>query len=201
MLPRHCAVPSSTSVGYSKYTNRLESFDYIEISMYIPGTYYRTCFALGLTPWHPPPPRYFVLTLYAKPSMYRPWYQSDTSIIFCISFFFSVCVLSIPILIVSTSDIQQPPYEAMHWLFVADAARAIVCELSRVSHLSFPVGSPCRALKNTSPACVLLSRRLVVNNNLLSRGTIVHGAYGIHKNLFIQPFLLTIVGPINYGPP
>ena len=25
--------------------------------------------------------------------------------------------------------------------------------------------------------------------------------YGIHKNLHIQPFLLTIFGPINYGPP
>ena len=36
---------------------------------------------------------------------------------------------------------------------------------------------------------------------LLLRGTIVNRTYGIHKNLYIQHFLLTIVGPINYGPP
>ena len=33
------------------------------------------------------------------------------------------------------------------------------------------------------------------------RGTIVSRTYGIHKNLYMYPFLLTIFGPINYGPP
>ena len=33
------------------------------------------------------------------------------------------------------------------------------------------------------------------------RGTIVNRTYGIHKNLYIKPFLLAIFGPINYGPP
>ena len=36
---------------------------------------------------------------------------------------------------------------------------------------------------------------------LLLRGTIVNGTYGIHKNLYISPFLLTKFGAINYGPP
>ena len=36
---------------------------------------------------------------------------------------------------------------------------------------------------------------------LLLRGTIVNRTYGIHKNPYIEPFLLTIFGPINYGPP
>ena len=36
---------------------------------------------------------------------------------------------------------------------------------------------------------------------LLLRGTIVDRTCGLHKNLYIQPFLLTVFGPINYGPP
>ena len=36
---------------------------------------------------------------------------------------------------------------------------------------------------------------------ILLRGTIVNRTYGIHKNLYIYPFLLTIFGPINYVPP
>ena len=35
----------------------------------------------------------------------------------------------------------------------------------------------------------------------LLRGTIVNRTYGIHKNHDISPFLLTIFGPITYGPP
>ena len=33
------------------------------------------------------------------------------------------------------------------------------------------------------------------------RGTIVNRTYGTHKNLYIYLFLLTIFGPIYYGPP
>ena len=36
-------------------------------------------------------------------------------------------------------------------------------------------------------------------NTVLLRGTIVHRTYGIHKNPYIYPFLLTTFGPINYG--
>ena len=36
---------------------------------------------------------------------------------------------------------------------------------------------------------------------LLLRGTIVNRTYGTHKNLYVSPFLLTIFGPVNYGPP
>ena len=32
-------------------------------------------------------------------------------------------------------------------------------------------------------------------------GTIVNRTYGTHKNLYISPFLLPILGPIYYGPP
>ena len=35
----------------------------------------------------------------------------------------------------------------------------------------------------------------------LLRGTIVNRTCGSHKNLYIYPFLLTIFGPINNGPP
>ena len=35
----------------------------------------------------------------------------------------------------------------------------------------------------------------------LLRGTIVNRTYGIHKSVHIQTFLLTIFGPINFGPP
>ena len=35
---------------------------------------------------------------------------------------------------------------------------------------------------------------------IILRGTIVNRTYGTHKNLYIYPFLLTIFGPINYGP-
>ena len=35
---------------------------------------------------------------------------------------------------------------------------------------------------------------------LLLRGTIVNRIYGIHKILYVSPFLRTIFGPINYGP-
>ena len=35
----------------------------------------------------------------------------------------------------------------------------------------------------------------------LLRGTTVNRTCRTHKNLYIQPFLLTIFGPINYGPP
>ena len=38
-------------------------------------------------------------------------------------------------------------------------------------------------------------------DSILLRGTIVNRTYGIHKNLYITPFLLTIFGAINYGPP
>ena len=36
---------------------------------------------------------------------------------------------------------------------------------------------------------------------LVLRGNIVNRTCGIHKNLYIKPFLLTMFGPINYGPP
>ena len=36
---------------------------------------------------------------------------------------------------------------------------------------------------------------------LLLLGTIVNRTYRTHKNLYIQPFLLTIFGPINQAPP
>ena len=35
---------------------------------------------------------------------------------------------------------------------------------------------------------------------VLLRGNIVNRTYGIHKNLYVNPFLLTIFGPVNYGP-
>ena len=35
----------------------------------------------------------------------------------------------------------------------------------------------------------------------LLRETIVNRTYDTHKNLNVQPFLLTIFGPVNYGPP
>ena len=35
----------------------------------------------------------------------------------------------------------------------------------------------------------------------LLRGAIVNRTYDTHKNLYIKPFLLTIFGPVNYGPP
>ena len=40
--------------------------------------------------------------------------------------------------------------------------------------------------------------------SVLLRGTIVNTrsrTYGVHKNLYSQPVLPTIFGPINYGPP
>ena len=40
-----------------------------------------------------------------------------------------------------------------------------------------------------------------IAESLLLRGTLVNRTYGVHKKLYIQPFLLTIFGPINYGPP
>ena len=39
------------------------------------------------------------------------------------------------------------------------------------------------------------------SENELLRGAIVNRTYGIHKTLYISPFLLTTFGPINYGPP
>ena len=36
---------------------------------------------------------------------------------------------------------------------------------------------------------------------ILLRGIIVNRTYGTHKNLYISVFLLTIFGPIYYGPP
>ena len=35
----------------------------------------------------------------------------------------------------------------------------------------------------------------------LSRGTTINRTYGTHKKLSIFLFLLTVFGPINYGPP
>ena len=35
----------------------------------------------------------------------------------------------------------------------------------------------------------------------LMRGTIANRTYGMHNNLYIKPFLLTVFGPINYAPP
>ena len=35
----------------------------------------------------------------------------------------------------------------------------------------------------------------------LLRGTLVNRTYGTHKNLYIYLFLLTLLGPIYYGPP
>ena len=42
---------------------------------------------------------------------------------------------------------------------------------------------------------------IAVCRDRLLRGTIVNRTCGVHKNLYIWPFLLTIFGPINYGPP
>ena len=37
--------------------------------------------------------------------------------------------------------------------------------------------------------------------SLVLPGTIVNRTYGIHKNLYVYTLLLTIFGPVNYGPP
>ena len=37
--------------------------------------------------------------------------------------------------------------------------------------------------------------------SVLLRGTILNRTYCTHKNLYISIFLLTIFGPIYYGPP
>ena len=39
------------------------------------------------------------------------------------------------------------------------------------------------------------------NDQYYWRGTTVNRAYGTHENLYFSPFLLTIFGPINCGPP
>ena len=36
---------------------------------------------------------------------------------------------------------------------------------------------------------------------ILLRGAILNRSYGTHKHLYISLFLLTIFGPIYYGPP
>ena len=36
---------------------------------------------------------------------------------------------------------------------------------------------------------------------VLSRGAIINRTYGTHKKLYISLVLLTVFGPINYGPP
>ena len=36
---------------------------------------------------------------------------------------------------------------------------------------------------------------------LCIRGTMLNKTYGTHKNLYVSLFLLTIFGPIYYGPP
>ena len=48
---------------------------------------------------------------------------------------------------------------------------------------------------------VLNTAYITVYLVLLLRGTIVNRTYGTHKNLNISLFLLTIFGPVNYGPP
>ena len=48
------------------------------------------------------------------------------------------------------------------------------------------------------------SVRLMVQvryDSMLLPGAIVNRAYGIHKNLYIPLFLLTLFGPIYYDPP
>ena len=43
---------------------------------------------------------------------------------------------------------------------------------------------------------------LLLYTIIILRGAIVNGTYGIiDENLYIYPFLLAILGPINYGPP
>ena len=37
--------------------------------------------------------------------------------------------------------------------------------------------------------------------HMVIRGTLVNRTYGIYKNLYIYPFLLTVFGPVNYSPP
>ena len=54
---------------------------------------------------------------------------------------------------------------------------------------------------NTFPNYVALIGFLDPVRTCLLRGAIVNRIYGVHKNLNIQAFLLTIFGPVNYGPP
>ena len=49
--------------------------------------------------------------------------------------------------------------------------------------------------KRRTNACVPHSPRFLL------RGTILNRTYGAHKNLYISVFLLTVLGPIQYGPP
>ena len=53
--------------------------------------------------------------------------------------------------------------------------------------------------KRLTSVCFELTGEIVAID--LLRGAIVNRTYGIHKNLYILPFLLTIFDPINYGPP
>ena len=46
-----------------------------------------------------------------------------------------------------------------------------------------------------------LSYDYYYGGTILLRGAIVNRTYDIDKNLHIKPFLLTIFGPVNFGPP
>ena len=55
--------------------------------------------------------------------------------------------------------------------------------------------------RRSSPAPTKQFRSRILCEQTLLRGTTVNSTYGTHKNLFIYLFLLTIFGPIYYGPP
>ena len=57
-----------------------------------------------------------------------------------------------------------------------------------------------RPSATTTTAVVVVVRGCYSRVGLL-RGTIVNRTYGVHKKLHIYLFLLTIFGPIYYGPP
>ena len=55
-------------------------------------------------------------------------------------------------------------------------------------------------LQKWVPRCGIGREDLIIRTRYYLRGTRVNRTHGTHENLYIHQFLLTIFGPINYGP-
>ena len=64
-----------------------------------------------------------------------------------------------------------------------------------------PPANMCRSDATPTVRPVDRPSNILISEFHLLRGAIVNRTYDTHKNLYVSPFLLTIFGPVNYGPP
>jgi len=107
----------------------------------------------------------------------------------------TTAITTLPLLAIGAEQCR-PCWDSM-WKKSGGDARLMMNSMMRCEAFEYKIIGSSNSVLLSS----LVAPQAIVYTTEILRGTIVNRTYGKHKNLYICLFLLTIFGPIYYGPP